>query len=653
MVGEKGLLVAMMPELVESLAAIPVPVQYAVFGDEFPTADVEAMREQARGYRQAGRDIERVREYAASVIARFPAVMVGSAGQEAVAAARRLEAASVEQERMAVALAQELETATADLEKTQWEMAVFGLMVTYQIVALAAGGPAGVTAGQAVLAGGRARFLSMLAGLVSRLAAGGTRGVAMRAGMYAAVPSGVDALAQGVQIVQGHRGGWDVESVLLMGIEGAAGGVGGELVAGAVHSRLRSVSQRLRHVLAQVGGGMGGVLGGSAAVGVVTGQFSMTLPSLVNGLAMGMAAAGSRAAAGSGPGLGGDGAGPIPPVRVSTDAVSRPGPDTAGPSEPGAGEGGPERSAGTVSESSETVSEVSGDSWHPDTAALIDESVGSRPPIYDDLRRSLQDLADRHPDLADWREIGRTRADRPMDMLTIHGDSPNPHNVLLIIDPHPMEPIGRASAYTLAEHVLANPQLRADTSYHIIVSSDPDSSVLNAPWPATEGPVDMAEFHLGIHLAGMREQPDWTFPTSWFDEPLPETRAQMSVIDELRPSLMVSRHNCDLDHAHLTLTLGEDRTAAAVVPRIPDMFHTAAERHGLPISEHVTDLVGFPSIGPGVFLRPSLPDTPPPPAEPVTVRRAPSMRSDTAAWGLWSRRLNGISVRLLCKGMRP
>lgn len=602
------------PELAESLSAIPYPVQYAIFGEEFPAANPEGMRRQAQAYRRASDDIEQVRDYARSVIGRIPSLMEGNAGKEARKSAQRLESALASQSSAAVVLAEELEAAAADLEKTQWEMVVFGLMVAYQIMTLVAGGPAGMVAGKTVLAAGRTRFLSMLKGLVSRLASGRAPMTVIRSGrvpmalirrtaVYAGLPAGVDALAQGVQIAQGHRRGWDTKSVLFMGLAGAGGGLGGELIARKTHGLLHGMaSQRLRHAAVQMSGGVGGVLGGTASMGLVTGQFSLTSASLINGLAMGMVGAGKGVRADDRPlpGLGGE------------DIVRAP----------------------------------SSDPWNIDTAAFID----GNPHTYHEFRQTMLNLAERHPDRTSWRVIGHTRGGLPMEMLSIHG---GPTNILLINDPHPMEPVGRTTTHALAEATLADPQLLADASYHIIISSDPDSSVLNNRWPATEGPVDMAAFNLGIHRGAMSDQPDHNFPAPWQPEsPLPETRAQMRIMGELGPEITFSLHNTDFEGAYLFVGHNHARPATEIVSTMPDILHTAATQRGIPVAETTPDAEGMPTVGRGVFEVPPYPTSPPARDAQPTARGASSMEP-AMGWRQRSKYPYGTTVPRPSGAARP
>ncbi|WP_280337843.1 GNAT family N-acetyltransferase [Nocardia wallacei] len=248
--------------------------------------------------------------------------------------------------------------------------------------------------------------------------------------------------------------------------------------------------------------------------------------------------------------------------------------------------------------------------WTADGARLIDEYVGDTSPTYEELRRRLRDLAERHPeDVARFSEIGRTREGRPMELLSIYG---GPRNILLIVDPHPMESVGRATALALAQYVLTEPGLRSEVSYHFIVCSDPDTAVLNAPPARTVGPVDLAAYYTGI--ARPIRHPEWSFPAAvpvpgsrWDSEvPLPETLAQMAMIKALRPLLMSrSLHNIDSEGGHLYFGISGGGWVRELGPQIPELFADIAARHAIPVQAIPGDVTARPSwyqhIGNGVY----------------------------------------------------
>lgn len=90
------------------------------------------------------------------------------------------------------------------------------------------------------------------------------------------------------------------------------------------------------------------------------------------------------------------------------------------------------------------------------------------------------------------------------------------------------------------------------------------------------------------------EQPEWTFPTESFTATLPETRALMSVIDDVRPALTVSLHGSDSG--------GVWAMASRAEPDLAPVMAGMAARYGLPIEETPSDCIGLPSIGTGAYL---------------------------------------------------
>ncbi|MET8798036.1 GNAT family N-acetyltransferase [Nocardia sp. NPDC004568] len=264
--------------------------------------------------------------------------------------------------------------------------------------------------------------------------------------------------------------------------------------------------------------------------------------------------------------------------------------------------------------------------WRVDSAGLIEEFVGDTPPTYEQLRERLRALADRYSDeQALFQEIGRTREDRPMEMLSIYG---GPNNIELIVDPHPMEPVGRATVLAFAEYFCSRPELRSVYSLHIVVSADPDRAVSFEPPPRTVGPVDLAEYYLGGEKP---PTPDWQylrrFPVEVADDgsvrvpeksipaqqvPWPETLAVMGPTKALEPLVLWSGHNCLDSGAYLFFGYLEDPRVQRLGPLIPDVFAEVAERHGIPIESSPSDVISSPKatkrLGHGVYTAFDLPD---------------------------------------------
>ncbi|MFE0642181.1 M14 family zinc carboxypeptidase [Streptomyces sp. NPDC058877] len=217
--------------------------------------------------------------------------------------------------------------------------------------------------------------------------------------------------------------------------------------------------------------------------------------------------------------------------------------------------------------------------------------IGDRPPTLEELDQELEKIATEHPAACALREIGRSRAGRPMLMLTIPG---GPEHVLVIGAPHPNEPIGLAVIPALARYIAEHPEDRKTVTWHLVGCADPDGVAANQDWWSRTWPPTMASYHRGLYRPTAAAQPEWTFPTESFNAPLPETRALMSVIDDVRPALTVSLHGSDSGGVWAMTSRAE--------PGLAPVMADLAARYGLPVEETPSDCIGLPSIGTGAYL---------------------------------------------------
>ncbi len=162
----------------------------------------------------------------------------------------------------------------------------------------------------------------------------------------------------------------------------------------------------------------------------------------------------------------------------------------------------------------------------------------------DELNASSYRLREQHPDLVSIREVGRTRKGDPIELLTIAGGE---ENAFVFGGPHPNEPIGCMTIEYLSQRLCKDEGLRAELGYtwHFIKTIDADGMRLNEGW--FKGPFTPSHYARHFYRPARHEQVEWTFPIDYktlkFDEPLPETRALMQVIDETKPKLLYSLHN--------------------------------------------------------------------------------------------------------------
>jgi hypothetical protein len=166
--------------------------------------------------------------------------------------------------------------------------------------------------------------------------------------------------------------------------------------------------------------------------------------------------------------------------------------------------------------------------------------------------------------------------------------------------PHPNEPTGGLATLRLAELLLRENAILDELGlvWHLLPCADPDSMRLNSGW--FDGPFTYEAYGANIYRPPFSEQVEWTFHRSDLarpgSSPLPETTAVMTLVDEVRPELLVSMHNAEIGGAFCYVT--------EPAPSIGTMLGSLREVTGVPIEcgepEEPADL-----LGPGVFHVPA------------------------------------------------
>ncbi|MFD9150348.1 M14 family zinc carboxypeptidase [Streptomyces diastaticus] len=218
--------------------------------------------------------------------------------------------------------------------------------------------------------------------------------------------------------------------------------------------------------------------------------------------------------------------------------------------------------------------------------------VADTPPTWEELREEIAKLAAGNPETCFVRTVGASRAGEPMELLTLRGGR---LPTLVVAGPHPNEPVGAATVLAMARYLLGRPETRNGITWHLLLSSDPDGGRLNEGW-STAWPVSLDTYHRHFYRPPVDAQPECCFPVEGFTGQLPETRALMGVVDELRPALSVSLHNSDTGGAFLM--------ASRADRGLVNVLSAAAARHGISLDVMPSDCVGLPSPGPGVFVMP-------------------------------------------------
>ncbi|MDX3072106.1 M14 family zinc carboxypeptidase [Streptomyces sp. MI02-7b] len=220
-------------------------------------------------------------------------------------------------------------------------------------------------------------------------------------------------------------------------------------------------------------------------------------------------------------------------------------------------------------------------------------TAGDRYPTVDEVAAAARALTLRRPDLCRVRTVGTSRAGEPLLLLSVgHGR----RNVLVVAGPHANEMVGGATALRLARWVAADPALRegADASWHFLLCADPDGARLNEAVP--DGRFTMLGHYRHFFRPRAAEQPEWLPDDGSLAGALPETRALIAVIDELRPVLQCSLHGIDVGGSFIQVT--------RAIPRLAERIAKSAAEFDIPLEAGSSDAFHWPSPGPGVYVMP-------------------------------------------------
>ncbi|MGW4505188.1 M14 family zinc carboxypeptidase [Streptomyces sp. NPDC004436] len=257
-------------------------------------------------------------------------------------------------------------------------------------------------------------------------------------------------------------------------------------------------------------------------------------------------------------------------------------------------------------------------------------------PTPQELGRAARALADAHPAEARLHQAGSSRAGQPIWVLSVAATaatapagpaSPAPpaspaspggvggpgdaggtsrpapagpgapalggvRNVLVVAGAHANEPVGGATALSLARRLLDDPAPRAGCGWHFLLCADPDGADLHR----TPSPDSLLDYHRSFFRPPGPEQPEWAPSLLPADRLPPETLALTALIDELRPVLQVSLHATDLGGSWVQLTRD--------IPGLAEPFAESAAALRIPVENGASDAAGWPSPGPGIFVIP-------------------------------------------------
>jgi hypothetical protein len=173
----------------------------------------------------------------------------------------------------------------------------------------------------------------------------------------------------------------------------------------------------------------------------------------------------------------------------------------------------------------------------------------------DELRFNAYRLAAQHPGVVETLLIGHSRQDDPIEAIKI-GEGPK--TALLFAMPHPNEPIGSMMLMYLSQRLAEDDALRERLGYtwYLISCVDPDGTRLNEGW--FKGPFSVRNYARRYYRPPSYQQVEWSFPVDYktlhFDDPLPETLALMTLIEQVRPDFIYSLHNAGFGGAYFYIS---------------------------------------------------------------------------------------------------
>lgn len=195
----------------------------------------------------------------------------------------------------------------------------------------------------------------------------------------------------------------------------------------------------------------------------------------------------------------------------------------------------------------------------------------------DKLDTNSKNLAEKFPNIVELFELGKSRDNHSIYCLKI-GNGRN--NGLMFGCPHPNEPVGTMMLEYFTEELAKNKQLREtlDYTWYIVKCWDVDGTKLNEKW--FKGPFTLYNYSRNFFRPASNQQVDWTFPIDYknlhFHDILPETKAMMTLIDQIKPIFIYSLHNSGFGGAYWYITDEAEE--------VYDDLRNAAIKQGVPLS---------------------------------------------------------------------
>ena len=224
----------------------------------------------------------------------------------------------------------------------------------------------------------------------------------------------------------------------------------------------------------------------------------------------------------------------------------------------------------------------------------------------EELDESSRRLAAAYPETVSLFEMGKTVEGRSLLCMRIEGPSsddgiPAP-NALMFGCPHPNEPIGTMMLEYLTEELAKDEALRRELghTWYIVKAWDADGLVRNEGW--LKGPYNIRSYGRNFFRPAGYKQVDWTFPIDYkelhFHETLPETKAMMKLIDEIRPDFIYALHNSGFGGVYWYMTEG--------LSEVYGELRNVPSRWGVPISLGTAESPSCIEVAPATYVAMSI-----------------------------------------------
>ena len=218
-----------------------------------------------------------------------------------------------------------------------------------------------------------------------------------------------------------------------------------------------------------------------------------------------------------------------------------------------------------------------------------------------ELDNSSFKLAEKYPDIVKLLKVGETRSGRPLYALRI-GDGKN--RALWFGCPHPNEPIGTMVIEYLTWQLAENDDLRAelDFTWFFIKATDADGLKLNEGW--LKGPFTPLHYAKNYYRPAGNKQVEWTFPINYktlkFNDPIPETRALMKIIENEKPDFIYSLHNAGFGGVYYYIS--------QKAPLLYPIYYKVAHDQGVPLSLGEPEVPWAKELAKAVYYMVSTPE---------------------------------------------